>query len=549
MARMVPQEPAEGTESRAELRLFERLRDDTSNHLLAFHHVAWIIPGARRPEQGEADFVLAHPEHGLLVLEVKGGTIGYDASTGHWRTRGNEGEARIKDPFNQARKNSHSLRRLLERGIRASDDRFFASYAVAWPNTRIKTARLKPDAPRQVIVDGDDLRSLDARLLEVFGYWHGQGQQAGLEAADLERIERTLANSFEVAAPLAVELAEEERELLRLTEEQYYVLDMLERHPRAAIAGCAGSGKTFLAAEKARRLASRGFRVLVLCFNRFLAEHLRRGLADADGVDVYSFDGLCREVVEEAGIELPPEEETQGEYWGRLRSLFAENIEVAAGRYGALLVDEAQDFDEDWWLPLQLLLDDPDHSPLYVFFDDNQRIFPVPKNLPVPDKPYQLTKNCRNTKTINRLVSSFYTGETITVLGPEGPPLDSHFYRDETDLLEQLDANVRRWLKEAEISPDQIALLTPKSAGKSALWRVDELGGVKLTDYPWDPGKILRSSIHKFKGLERLVVAVAELESVSDKVLYVGFSRPNVFLSIFAPESARHKFPPELGAG
>ena len=50
-------------------------------------------------------------------------------------------------------------------------------------------------------------------------------------------------------------------------------------------------------------------------------------------------------------------------------------LAFAKRSYGALVVDEAQDFHEDWWLPLQLLLDDPDRSPLYVFFDDNQRIF------------------------------------------------------------------------------------------------------------------------------------------------------------------------------
>jgi hypothetical protein len=44
-------------------------------------------------------------------------------------------------------------------------------------------------------------------------------------------------------------------------------------------------------------------------------------------------------------------------------------------------------------------------------------------------------------------------------------------------------------------------------------------------------GRVLRTSIYKFKGLERLVVAVTELEGVRDELFYVGFSRPNVFLS------------------
>ena len=58
---------------------------------------------------------------------------------------------------------------------------------------------------------------------------------------------------------------------------------------------------------------------------------------------------------------------------------------------------------------------------------------------------------------------------------------------------------------------------------------------------PGTPGRCCEASIYKFKGLERLVVGVVELESVRDEVFYVGFSRPNVFLSIFAPESAREK--------
>src|SRR6185436_11649992 len=99
-----------------------------------------------------------------------------------------------------------------------------------------------------------------------------------------------------------------------------------------------------------------------------------------------------------------PENPTPGEegkYYAELRQIFADSVDVAAGRYGALIVDEAQDIHPDWWLPLQLLLEDPDRSPLYVFFDDNQRIFPVPENLPVAGEPIQLSVNCRNTQRIN----------------------------------------------------------------------------------------------------------------------------------------------------
>jgi AAA ATPase domain/Nuclease-related domain len=542
---MVPERPAPDTESTAELRLFDRLRDETPDEIVAFHSVAWLVPGkAGKPRRGESDFVLAHPDHCVVTLEVKGGSIRYDATVGEWFSTGKEGEKEIKDPVRQGERASYLLRDALARAKRGGGEALPYGNAVAFPDTTIGPRPLRPDLPREILIDHRDLSSLAGRLERLFRYWD---RDESLGAAGIELLESVLANSFDLHAPLAYELEEEERQLLQLTEEQYSVLDMLSRQTRVAIGGCAGSGKTFLAAEKARRLADQGFRVLVLCFNRFLAGHLRRGLADVDEIDVYSYDGLCRAVLEESGIDFPDEpDDGGGRYWQELREAFAEAASSAERSYGALIVDEAQDFHEDWWLPLQLLLDDPDKSPLYVFFDDNQRIFAVPANLPVPGEPLRLPVNCRNTKTINRLVTQFYRGDTIEARGPEGPPIDRHFYDSDKELLAQLDENVARWLREAEIAPANIALLSAKSAARSVLWQVDELGGAKLTDDPWEKGKILRSSIHRFKGLERLVVAVTELEGARDDVFYVGFSRPNVFLSIFCPKNARHRLPREV---
>ena len=515
---MIPEAPGADVESKAEVRLFEHFRDDVSDDFVAFHHVAWLMPGGkRRPSQGEADFVVAHREHGLLVIEVKGGTISYDSATGRWSSIGREGTFDIKDPFEQARRTAFSLRKLLERSKRVDDDRFFVGYGVAFPDTRAQAARLRPDAPREILLDGGDVKALEPGLARVFAYWKDEEKAAPL-GDGLAHVESALGNSFDLRAPLGIELIEEERELLRLTEEQYVVLDYLSRQPRVAIAGCAGSGKTFLAAEKARRLAKQGFRVLVLCFNTLLAQHLRRGLADVPEIDAFSFDHLCYEIVREAGVDFPrdPEPGDEKSYYPALREAFAENVDVAAGRYGALIVDEAQDFAEDWWLPLQMLLENPDESPLYVFFDDNQRIFPVPKSLPIPGEPIQLSVNCRNTKRINAVVSAFYRGGSIEARGPEGPPIDVHVYETEDELLEQLDASVRAWITDADVDPNQIAILTPKGQHRSALWRVDRLGGKQLTDDPWEPGKILRSSVYRFKGLERLVVAVTELDGARD---------------------------------
>jgi hypothetical protein len=339
---MIPESPAQETASSAERRFFEHLRDDTPEALVAFHHVAWLAPGKHgRPQEGEADFVVADAERGVLVIEVKGGGVRYDAVAGRWSSVGNEGTFEIKDPFEQARRGAHRLRDLLGRTRRGGAERFRVGHAVAFPDTRVDVQRLGPATPREIVFDGNDLHDLATKLDAIFRYWSGRdpGPKPGPDGVGL--LERVLANSFELRAPLAIELVEEDRELMRLTEAQYRILDLLARHPRAAISGCAGSGKTFLAAEKARRLAAQGFRVLVLCFNQLLGEHLRRGLADVE-VEALTFDELCLRVVREAGIEVPeqPEAGDKGPYFNALRRRFSEAVEVAAGRYGALVVDE-----------------------------------------------------------------------------------------------------------------------------------------------------------------------------------------------------------------
>ncbi|HEX5468571.1 MAG TPA: NERD domain-containing protein/DEAD/DEAH box helicase, partial [Gaiellaceae bacterium] len=507
----------------------------------AYHGVAWQTPGrGGRPEQGESDFVLAHPRYGVLTLEVKGGNIRFDAATGAWTSTGKAGEQRIKDPVAQARRASHLLERTLARAKRSGGETVSFGHAVAFPDCRVERKTLKTDLPRDLVLDHGDLAQLDERVDGLFRYWFDQHSKQPLEKAGLELVDSVLARSFDLPSPLVFELRDEEQHLFRLTEQQFSVLDMLSRNQRAAIAGCAGSGKTFLAVEKARRLAAQGFRPLIVVFNVLLADHLRRGLRDVPEIDVRAFYGLCRDVADAARIEVPDEPEPDGEgaYYHELAAIFAEHSTALEGRWDALIVDEGQDVSADWWLPLQLLLPMPDESPLYVFFDDNQKLFAVPTGLPMLDHAFQLTVNCRNTKRINELVMRFYKGGTQNASGPDGPPIDRHVCATEKELLEQLDEAVADWVGQAEVAPADVALLSGYAAHRSALWKVDALGGIRLTDDPWEPNAIFRCSVFRFKGLERMVVGLCELDGVREQALYVGLSRPSVFLSLFASQKA-----------
>ena len=143
-----------------------------------------------------------------------------------------------------------------------------------------------------------------ARCIEEAMRWWGEGpgrQSARGAPPDVggrpdERgfrlLVEALAHDLEIRHPLGVELDRADREIIELSARQLTVLSALAGNRRMAISGPAGSGKTLLAVEKARRLAAQGLAVLFTCFNRPLADHLR-GLPDPDRVDVVGFHQPC----------------------------------------------------------------------------------------------------------------------------------------------------------------------------------------------------------------------------------------------------------------
>ena len=68
--------------------------------------------------------------------------------------------------------------------------------------------------------------------------------------------------------------------IIDLTEQQNSYLDLTANQQQAVFTGGAGTGKTTLAVEKAKRLAREGNCVLFVCYNAALAAHLTEELED-----------------------------------------------------------------------------------------------------------------------------------------------------------------------------------------------------------------------------------------------------------------------------
>jgi hypothetical protein len=178
---------------------------------------------------------------------------------------------------------------------------------------------------------------------------------------------------------------------------------------------------------------------------------------------------------------------------------------------------------------------------LYVFYDGNQKIYREQPVLPACPTEFDLTRNLRNTRAIQRLAARFYPEDEFELTGPEGRPVELVAASGANEVRKAVSRLVHRLVSEDGIPAGDIALLTGRSPKKSVLAAEATLGSVALTREPGEAGKLLLESVHRFKGLERPVVVLAEIDGALHQqrldLLYVGLTRARAHLAVVAAQS------------
>lgn len=549
----LPQSILDDPKRSAERRVYECLASLDDRHIV-YYSVGWQSRDARHGVQdGEADFVIAHPKHGVLVLEVKGGRIAYNSRLDQWFSTDRAGVEHplTKDPVEQALRSEKELLGKFQSMPGWGRDWLTMGHVVVFPDVEYGRYPLRPDLPPEIVISANHLADLPSRIADIFQYYNAHGSRTGeLGYGRLEIVDQLLARSFELKTPLGAELRAEEARLVELTEQQMAVLGMLAHHRRVAIEGCAGSGKTMLAVRKTQHLADQGFRVLLTCFNAALSSYL--AACTDERVAVFNFHGLCRHYIDEYGVSLRPIVEDREFYDVQMPDMLLEVIDEIGPQFDAVIVDEGQDFRENWWLPLSMLLEDQANGIFYVFFDNNQNLYRGMKMIPgvVDTLPFQLSVNCRNTTRIHNVVARYHDNPTsLKSLGPEGRPPRWREYADQADLERTLSKTLHHYLEDEGVTVQEIVVLTPHSKEKTTFTHEKKIGKYTLVHRePRHELEVRLSSIHAFKGLESQVVILAELDRLTDnlgEVLYVGASRAKtelVFLAekAFAPTIKNH---------
>ncbi len=563
MARLLPNFVSEDCKSNAERRLFERFRIELPEDYTVLHSLG--VAQHRYKLYSEADFVVIH-RRGVVIFEVKGGRVARKDGIWYFTDRyGNMGKRR-ESPMQQAASVAAAIRKsVAERfglrspqaatafgGVAFLPDIDLDLESVEWDRQRVYDKEAWPRPLLEVVEDAVSFTR--AQMLEKTGY-EPHDLDAVSEAALLEY----LRGNFEKVPTLAAIIEGHEHEMVRLAAQQYALLDHIARNPRIVVEGQAGTGKTLIAMECARRHAAEGRRVLFVCFNRLLADHLdsyaTRNRSSVN-VSINTLHGHCLSVLREAG------KSSVCEFVGR--EGFSEEIprlvqEAAAGRPGlrrwdVLIVDEGQDIGDHapFARALGCMLEGGYESGRWMWFEDpRQRIirqgaspFDIQSFLPFN---FTLTRNWRNT---NEVVTFFSVASMIPrpqFSGIRGQQVRKVVCSD-CDGLRRL-AELVTEIRDAGVTPEQVVLLTAAGEKAALFARTSSISGLRLV--PYDPrqparaGQLRHSSIFRFKGLEAKVIILTDIEDLdaenSRMEAYVGMSRANSALyTIFSSTADAH---------
>ena len=168
-----------------------------------------------------------------------------------------------------------------------------------------------------------------------------------------------IAPTVSISVPMAAAFLDEEAALVELTREQSMLLAQLRRNKRMAVYGCAGSGKTTLAVEHAKRFANAGQDVLFTCFNAALAKH-HNATEKHERIDFRTFHSLCTWQAHRGDSKSRITARSPRPSTGATSCPTSSSRRwPSRGHSGiALIVDEAEDLHDHWLAALRLTLRD-----------------------------------------------------------------------------------------------------------------------------------------------------------------------------------------------
>lgn len=595
MARMMTLFRGSGnTGDKAEQRVYDALRDHLSDEFIIFQH----IPIHRPPRTGnaqskgnisergtevdtardrEVDFLIIHPNYGILVLEVKDGKIVRDEKSGKLYSQSWDGVVHKDktDILQQLKNEMYAIRNYLSRDNISTKSLILPKwfYRALWATDMPLAGFDAPDLSSICVLDKDSFLDVESAIKRFF---ESIPLKRPMTQAVIDAIQRALLPSPD-NIPLQSQITANNDRLKWLTDEQAKRLPEIRSHTKAVIEGGAGTGKTILAYELAFRLASEGKDVLLLCFTPYQREWIRVTLEQPTEISVrlkiFDLYSLVTTIANEAGLKrkLPDLGQItsiagQKNLISPLKdalSMLRKNSSTPVWQFDAILLDEGQDFTDQTMSELiSNLRKKSSNNIAWIFYSPEQRLDLnqeiVWMNAFGEKSAYGIIKldhNVRNTYAIHHLMQ--------VVNQPENSRIALDDIDNDIELIEGAESSddatksaieqvIHRLIEEG-FAPESIVVISCRAGTNSSnnatryrSWKCDaEFWPIK-PDEIQKTGCVSFSTIRAAKGLESEVVVLVELDGIEHqtvkqrrKLLYTAISRAKFRLIIIG---SKHQF-------
>lgn len=517
MAIFYPSLPLSFNDSPAEQLLFERFNTLPDEYHI-FYSIRWVNPGMDEipAHQGEADFVIFHAQKGILVLEVKGGLIRYERRQWYQTNRATLKEREIEDPEVQANRSKFFILSKIKANL-LKNDVCMVCHAVCFPDLTVNKEGLPFNYSQEILLDESNIDDLKRSIDNVFSFWSKTLPQTKLSLSASQKVIDIIAPIYRTVRSFSAEHESRENKIIRLSSIQTKIIDYLDEQQSAAIAGVAGSGKTVVAIEKAKSLARYGQNVIFLCYNSALRKFLQEYHA-FQNIEYHTFHSLAAKFIRSDDINDLP--------FLFLQELSSDESTI---EFDNIIIDEGQDFENDWleWLQLKT------NGVFYVFYDVNQTInqSELPQWFSKAECRLVLKQICRNTRQISRTALRFIDSKRAIVESDiHGPVTQMYQLPSKNVEIDSVFKIVNSLMSISKYNPRDIAIVHMNSFDFDA-WSTEARKSRVSISETISANHVCISTIRRFKGLEAkvvIVVGVDPKEAMRDdwkNRLYVGCSR------------------------
>lgn len=528
MAKMIPLELKDGEyESSGEKEVFEALKIGLSDEWIVIYSLRWITDDEifLNRSNGESDFILINPNYGIMVLELKGGSI--TCINGEWFSISSSNIKRsIKDPEKQANEAKYNLLSKL----RSNNINSYITTAVWFPDCIKDKVSLPLSMPKEIILDMLSFNNIEERIVNVFNYRANKESFIirKLLDSDYKKIIDILNPKVDIKIPLVRISNKINMKYIKLNDEQNHCFEQLDGNKIISVSGNAGTGKTVLAVKKAFRESKIGKKVLFLCYNTLLKENISK--ESDDNFEVFSIHSFAEDYLNKYNKISYDDFQENGSYEEMMNSFIKEASNNKAEKrvfYDSIIIDEGQDFTKEWFEVIKEFLHKD--SSLCVFYDKNQMLYNKYGRLDISfleiGTKYELKRNMRNTDEIYLSALSIIdiSKDNVKLNGVTGIKPDIIFSENLFSKVEHLRNIITELKKNEYLSDNNITVLTMEARKKLKYKKsIEDIfnGDVE--------------SIRKFKGLENDVIIIPDVpHNFMDDIdlrnlLYVGMSRAKV---------------------